>query len=194
VIATANRASNFWQFIWINRAQIIAIVGIFIVGWLYLRAPDNDALQKALNDKTAEAVSAQKELAGTKTALANAQQQISSLQSRPPVAQAPIPAPTVTQREFVGDLNFGALADRTKGLNGIEAGHIYAPYINKWVKLSGQINDITPAGNTGDIVVHFQAPTTNAGNAYMVFDRTKWTDRLGTRSRGDTLNAACRIE
>jgi hypothetical protein len=102
-------------------------------------------------------------------------------------------APTTAPREFV-DLNFGALSARTKGLNGIEAGRVYAVYVGNWIRVSGQIDDATPAGNTGPIVARFQAPTRNAGTVYMTFDRAKWADRLGAMSRGDTLIASCRIE
>jgi hypothetical protein len=112
-----------------------------------------------------------------------------------PGAAAPTsaPAPTTAPREFV-DLNFEALSARTKGLNGIEAGRVFAVYLGKWIRVSGQIDDVTPAGNTGPIVSRFQAPTRNAGTVYMTFDRAKWADRLGAMSRGDTLTASCRIE
>ena len=113
----------------------------------------------------------------------------------PGPASAPpsLPAPTPAPREFV-DLDFEALAARTKTLNGIEAGRIYKVYVGKWIRVSGQIDDVTPAGNTGPIIVRFQAPTRNAGTVYMTFDRAKWEDRLGVVSRGDALTASCRIE
>lgn len=118
-----------------------------------------------------------------------------SVQAPEPQSVSPLPAKTAPQtpREFV-ELNFEALTARTKGLNGIEAVRVYAVYVGKWIRVSGQIDDVIPAGNTGPIVARLQAPTTNAGTVYMTFDRTKWADRLGAMSRGDTLTASCRIE
>ena len=114
-----------------------------------------------------------------------------------PVSPAPEVAtpkkPTPIPREFV-DLNFDALSAQTKGLNGILAGRVYAVYVGKWIQVAGQIDDVTPAGNTGPIVVRFQAPTRNAGTVYMTFDRARWADHLGAMSRGDALAASCRIE
>jgi hypothetical protein len=108
----------------------------------------------------------------------------------PPAPQSPqtTDAPPATSERVIVDTTPLALMGLYKGRSGLEADRIIAPYIGKWIKISGQADYIQGAGNGELVTIKPDAFTA----AFLYFD-AKWLDKLSVLPIHPTISALCQI-
>jgi len=66
----------------------------------------------------------------------------------------------------------------------IQAESLVAAFLNKWMRVSGRLRNVTPSG-AHSILVTFDRPLTS--DIIMFFDQKDWRDRLAIMRRGDSV-------
>jgi hypothetical protein len=72
-----------------------------------------------------------------------------------------------------------------KDHTAIQAKRLVAAFLDKWIRVSGKLDNVTPAG-THSILVTIDRPMTSQIN--MLFDQKDWRDRLAILRRGDSIS------
>jgi hypothetical protein len=77
-----------------------------------------------------------------------------------------------------------------KGRTGLEAQRLIAPYIGKWTKLTGDIDDIQQVPGRGISIMFKISPYSSA---FLTFD-FDWLDRLSVLPPHASISALCQID
>jgi tRNA_anti-like len=72
-----------------------------------------------------------------------------------------------------------------KDHTAIQAKSLLAAFLDKWMRVSGKLDNVTPGG-THSILVTIDRPMTSQIN--MFFDQKDWKDRLAILRRGDSIS------
>jgi hypothetical protein len=91
------------------------------------------------------------------------------------------------ERIFV-DVTPQFLVGLRKGRTTAEGARLLRPYVGKWMKLSGPVNDVSPPDTSGrpSLVISFEEKTDRA-SVVMFFDQSRW-ERLSTLRAGQTIS------
>jgi hypothetical protein len=102
-------------------------------------------------------------------------------------------------REFVGGtITPEYLVGLFEGHTSIQAKSLIEPFIGKWMRVSGELDEVTPSSSP-----HFAILTLvgrgmggpgRAAGIFMYFQTAEWVDRLRTLRRGDKLTVIGKIE
>jgi hypothetical protein len=105
-----------------------------------------------------------------------------------PQSAPPTDVPPPTSERVIVDTTPSELMEKYKGRSGLEADRIVAPYIGKWIKISGKADYIQGAGNGALVTIKPDAFTA----AFLYFD-AKWLDKLSVLPMHSAISALCQI-
>jgi hypothetical protein len=116
-----------------------------------------------------------------------AAQQNGGPSTSPPVsAPSNVSAPTSSDREFV-DESPEYITSLYEGRTELQAEALAQPYINKFIRVSGQVSSIVPSGAAAYVNLD------DGHTGYSAFFDENWTSRLTALNVGETISVTGRI-